>query len=81
MDNTAKQQTMIGEVQHVSDKTARVKVGRTTMHPIYRKRYSVHSTILAHIPTGVEVETGATVTVQRTRPVSKHKHWTVVKPS
>lgn len=81
MDKTTQQQTMTGEVMQVHAKTARVKVGRTKMHPIYRKRYAVHSSVLAHIPAEMELEKGAVVTVERTRPISKRKRWAVVKPS
>jgi len=81
MDKTTQQQLMTGEVMHADSSTARVKVGRTKMHPIYRKRYSIHSSVLAHVPTGMQLEKGAVVTVERCRPISKRKRWAVVKPS
>lgn len=78
MDKTVQQQVLTGEVMNVTEKTARIKVGRTKMHPIYRKRYSVHTNLLAHIPDGVTIETGNTVSITRTRPLSKRKRWIVV---
>lgn len=78
MDKTAQQQVMTGEVMHVSDKTARVRVGRTKVHPVYRKRYSVHTNFIVHVPEGVTVEKGATVRISRIRPMSARKRWTVV---
>lgn len=81
MDKTTQQQTMTGEVMAADATTARVKVGRTRVHPIYRKRYSVHSSVLAHVSPDMKVEKGDTVSVTRCRPVSKRKRWVVVKPS
>ena len=69
---------MTGEVMHVGEKTARVRIGRTKVHPIYRKRYSVHTNFLVHVPNGVTVEKGETVNISRTRPISARKRWIVV---
>lgn len=78
MNNTTiTPQILTGEVMHVSERTARVKVGRTKIHPIYRKRYSVHTQLLAEVPQGVAVEKGQTVSITPTRPLSKRKSWVI----
>lgn len=78
---TKKIKTLKGTV--VSDKmkdTIVVVVTRYTKHPKYgkfmktRKRYKVHDA-------GNTTKTGELVTIKETKPISKDKHFTVVKSS
>jgi small subunit ribosomal protein S17 len=65
----------------VSDKmqkTVVVKVERIKHHPKYKKRYKVHKKYKAHDEKG-ECRVGDMVVIQESRPISKEKHWIVIK--
>ena len=65
----------------VSDKmkdTVVVSVERYIKHPKYKKYYKVSKRYKAHDPENLHKE-GETVTIEATRPISKDKHFTIVK--
>lgn len=71
-----KQKTAL--VMHLAPKTARVRVDRMLRHPLYEKAYRTSKSLLAHIPEGVDLSIGDTVTIEESRPISKSKAWIVV---
>ncbi len=67
----------------VSDKmtdTAVVMVHTYKAHPKYKKRYRISKKFYADNP-GNKVKEGDEVTIYETRPISKLKRWTVIKPT
>lgn len=58
------------------DKTLVVEVKRVTMHPIYKKRFTVKKKYYVHDEENKYKE-GDTVTFLQTRPMSKLKRWIV----
>ena len=65
----------------VSDKmqkTVVVEVERITEHPKYKRRYKVHKKYKAH-DQNQEYHTGDKVLIEETKPISKDKHWIVLK--
>ena len=69
---------MVGRV--VSTKmlnTAAVLVDSTKTHPLYKKSFTVSKKFLADDPLGVKA--GDIVQIEKIRPISKRKHWKVVK--
>lgn len=58
-------------------KTVAVLVDRQWMHPLYQKSLKRSKTYLAHDEIGVKE--GDVVTIVETRPISKQKHWRVIK--
>ena len=69
--------TAKGVVMHADAHTARVKVARTKIHPIYKKRFTAHSQLAADIPAGMEIVAGDMVVVKPSRRLSKTKFWVV----
>lgn len=61
------------------DKTRVVTVHSYKVHPKYRKRYRVSSKYYAHDPMNT-YKMGDEITIYETRPLSKLKRWTVIKP-
>jgi small subunit ribosomal protein S17 len=61
------------------DKTRVVTVHSYKVHPKYKKRYRVSKKYYAHDPQNT-FKAGDEVTIYETRPLSKLKRWTVVKP-
>lgn len=59
------------------DKTVRVAVDRFEKHPKYLKYVRKQNQFLAH-DENEEAEIGDTVTIQETKPISKHKTFRVV---
>lgn len=59
------------------DKTIVVRVDRTTIHPKYRKRYTVSRRYLVHDEQN-QYHVGDAVAFSETRPLSRHKRWRVV---
>lgn len=59
-------------------KTVVVKVERVKEHPKYKRRYKVHRKYKAHVERG-EYQTGDKVVIEESRPISKDKHWIVLK--
>ena len=72
-----KTRTLTGVV--VSDKmtkTVVVRIDRLKKDPKYEKYYKVSTRYQAHDETG-EYHTGDKVVIAETRPLSRHKRWTV----
>jgi len=70
---------LIGRV--VSDKmkkTVVVEIERIKIHPKYKRRYKVHKKYKAHDEKG-EYHFGDKVVIEECRPLSKDKHWQVIK--
>ncbi len=60
------------------DKTVVVRVERLVKHPMYGKYVRRRSKFKAH-DEGNECRVGDRVVIQESRPLSKTKHWVVVK--
>ena len=60
------------------DKTVVVRVERTVAHPLYKKVLRRRKKYQAHDETNV-CALGDTVLIEECRPVSKHKHWRVLR--
>lgn len=60
------------------DKTVVVKIKDKAIHPLYKKTISKTKSIKAHDENN-ECGIGDTVEIAETRPISKDKHWRVVK--
>ena len=58
--------------------TATVAVERYVKHPKYKKFMRLTKKFLVHNP-GNTVEVGQKVTIKETRPISKRKHFIIVK--
>ena len=72
---------LIGQVLSLKNqKTASVEVARVWVHPLYGKRVK-HSKKYAtdYNPKQMELVVGDTVEIEECRPVSKTKHFKVVK--
>lgn len=65
-------------VSNKMKKTVVVEVERTKEHPRYKRRYKVHKKYKAH-DEGEEYKVGDKVVIEESRPISKDKHWKVVK--
>ena len=69
-----------GIVERVLDeRTASVLVSRLVTHPKYLKKYRQSHTFLVDVAAGLSVEPGETVVIEETRPISRSKHWRLVK--
>lgn len=79
MENTSKQHFIRGTVEKISGPhTIRVVTKVTKVHPLYRKRYSQLRHYLVH-DLDMTAQIGEEVAIVMTRPISKHKHWTLLK--
>jgi small subunit ribosomal protein S17 len=58
--------------------TATVKVERYEKHPKYKKYMRLSKKFLVHDP-GNTAQVGEKVTIKETRPISKNKHFILVK--
>ena len=70
---------LIGQI--ISNKmlrTAVVKTERIKEHPKYKRRYKFHKNYKAHIEKG-EYKIGDRVVIEECSPISKDKHWKVLK--
>lgn len=69
---------MRGRVVSVkSQKTASVLIESKKSHPLYRKSYAASKKYLADDQIGVRL--GDIVELEKIRPISKRKHWRIVK--
>ena len=59
-------------------KTVVVQIERTVTHPLYKKVLRRRKRYQAHDETNA-CERGDTVLIEECRPLSKHKHWRVVR--
>jgi small subunit ribosomal protein S17 len=75
---TSKQQLKGTVVSDAMDKTVVVKVDTTKRHPKYKKRYTVSTKYKAH-DEGNVYQVGDIVLIESTRPLSKDKHFQVIK--
>lgn len=71
--------TKIGTVLHVNAPTIRIRVDWMRPHPIYNKQYRKSRSLLAHLPTTVQVQVGDQVEIEETRPISRSKSWRVTR--
>lgn len=83
MDNKQGQNTKKRQLQGVvvSDKmgkTVVVKVARVKEHPKYRKQYHTSKNYKAHDENN-EYHMGDNVLIEETKPLSRDKHWRVVR--
>lgn len=67
-----------GMVTKVSPQTARVEVSRRWLHPIYKKSVLRSKTYLCQLNVEGILE-GDKVEIQQCRPISKNKHFVVIK--
>jgi small subunit ribosomal protein S17 len=65
-------------VGHKANKTVTVKVERHLAHPLYGKGMAMTKKVHAHDEKN-EYQTGDTVRIMETRPLSKTKRWRVVE--
>jgi len=65
-------------VSNKADKTIKVRVERTQMHPLYKKRIRTFRNFLAHDEKN-ECEIGDVVEIIESRPISKLKKWRLVR--
>jgi len=63
-----------------SNKTAIVTVSRSWMHPLYKKYVKKSKNYSCHYE-DMKLELGQTVDILECRPISKTKHFRVVKPA
>jgi len=63
-------------VSNKMQKTVIVEVERLVMHPLYQKYLRRRSRFMAHDEKG-ECRAGDRVSIQETRPMSRHKRWIV----
>jgi len=69
---------MIGRVTSTKmEKTVSVIVESRKTHPLYKKTYAWSKRYLAHDEMGAQM--GDIVRIVKSRPISKRKHWMVVK--
>lgn len=65
-------------VARSGDKTVKVEVVRTSKHALYGKQAAHTKRYLVHDPEN-KAEVGQAVEIQESRPLSRHKRWTIVK--
>ncbi len=71
--------TLIGKIiSKKMQKTVVVETERIKEHPKYKRRYKSHKKYKAHTEKG-EYNVGDNVLIQECRPISKDKHWRVIK--
>ena len=58
--------------------TAVVEVREVKEHPIYKKRFNFDKKYKAHLEGG-DFQEGDKVIIEETRPISKEKHWKVLR--
>lgn len=63
------------------EKTLVVTVHTYKNHPKYKKRYRVSKKFYVDNPENTQFEIGAEVSFYETRPLSKLKRWTIIKPN
>ncbi len=67
-----------GIVTKVSPQTARVEVTRRWLHPVYKKSVLRSKTYLCQLNDD-NIQEGDKVEIQQCRPISKTKHFVVIK--
>jgi len=71
-----RQQKLGTVVSDKMEKTVVVQVDRRVMHPLYGKFMKRRSKFMAHDEKNV-CKVGDSVRIEETRPMSRHKRWTV----
>jgi len=66
---------------NVQDKTIIAEVHTYKRHPKYKKRYRTTKKFHIDNPENKKFEIGDEVTFYETKPISKLKRWTLVKPN
>ena len=61
------------------DKTAVITVHTYKTHPKYKKKYRISRKFYAHDPEN-KANVGDEITIYETKPLSKTKRWSTVKP-
>ena len=74
MSNKKFQGTVVNDKM---DKTIVVKVNRTRIHPLYKKRYTISKRYKVHDPKG-EAKVDDKVIFEECRPLSKDKRWRLI---
>ena len=72
-------QGVVTKANHMN-RTITVTVHQSVRHPLYKKSYRLSKKFLVHNP-GNTAQVGAKVTIKETRPISKNKHFIIVKQS
>lgn len=72
-----KQGTITG---NKNNKTLVVTVHTYKNHPKYKKRFRMSRKYHVHNPENAKYEIGQEITFYETRPISRLKKWTIVKP-
>lgn len=71
--------TKVGKILKISGtNSAVVGVNSLREHPKYKKKYKVSKKFLVHNPDG-QYKTGELVEIQETRPISRKKHFKIIK--
>jgi small subunit ribosomal protein S17 len=71
--------TLVGTVVSTkTDKTITVRVEERKTHPLYHKQYLDSKKFLSHDEKS-QAEVGDKVSIVETRPISKHKHFSLEK--
>lgn len=78
MLNNTRQQKIGVVSSNKMQKTVVVTVDRRIMHPLYKKVTRKSKRFLVHDERG-ECQTGDTVRIEETRPLSRRKRWRVVE--
>lgn len=65
-------------VSDKADKTVTVRVERSVLHPVYKKRIRRHERYQAHDEGNTHV-VGDVVEILESRPISKNKRWVVME--
>jgi small subunit ribosomal protein S17 len=63
------------------DKTLVVTIHSYRTHPKYKKRYLVSKKFYVHNPENKKFEIGEEIAFFESKPLSKLKRWTIVKPN
>jgi small subunit ribosomal protein S17 len=70
--------TLQGTVINKSDKTVKVEVTCTVLHPKYKKIIKRSKKYLAHSESPNEIKIGDTVKMVSCKPISRKKRWSIV---
>jgi len=70
--------TLIGNIVKITPHSTVVAVERTKIHPIYSKRFTVTKKFHTDNPQSIG-EVGSQVMIGEIKPMSKTKHWQVIK--
>ena len=65
----------------IQDRTITVVVHTYKNHPKYHKRFRISKKYHVHNPENQKFEIGSEVTFYETKPISKLKKWTLIKPT